>query len=633
MNGIITFHIIVNTMHTATMDVVRLRKALRLMHCLQKERGASCAVVSSGEEFAIAMKLARDATDAASMQLYREMPKSLDRIRKQLDTQTNSTQVHRMLVIYKTLISNVEHEFVRTCLSAAQMPHRNNKTLQSQRSRSTNDFDEYESMEFPQKKDIPSSFMISCSDPNLYYTPQVTRSHKAFTPMTPPTPLAGKEASPTFLEEEYPEQHRSTSLLNLLACLVRLKESTGMQRATISSMMGIESQILVTSLLLEVENQRKLVAELQNLPLFDDSLQTLVRDSVKMSSEMEALQLKIIRDFDLEGFQLKIQSLNVWNMMTVYIDKLYALELLLVEELEFCQEDAGAQVACARTGQNQEDGLVVLEKIFGDKHIAELPPDVVKRKLIEYMGQQDESVPPPPPPSLMSELLLTESSSAPQLASEANKRGESLLSGMLQFPAASVESSKEWQINLDELQFRKRIGRGNAGTTYLAQWSGQTVAAKVAALSEMGLDGWKAEVQTLQRLHHPNVIRLLGSVYNENPLTYCLVLEYCNAGDLSNALQSPTPPDFFNRVATDVANGMAYLHKRGVLHRDIKPSNVLLDGNVQAGVFTSKVSDLGVATSYDEADPNRTAETGTYRWMAPVSLVVSLRNFVGREAY
>jgi mitogen-activated protein kinase kinase kinase 11 len=472
-------------------------------------------------------------------------------------------------------------------------------------------------MEFPRKKDLPSSFMISCSDPNRYYTPQVTTSHKAFTPMTPPTRLAGKQASPIILEEEYPEQNRSASLLNLLACLVRLKESTGMQRATISSMMGIESQILVTSLLLEVENQRKLVAELQNLPLFDDSLQTLVRDSVKMSSEMEALQLKIIRDFDLEGFQLKIQSLNVWNMMTVYIDKLYALELLLVEELEFCQEDAGAQVACARTGQNQEDGLVVLEKIFGDKHIAELPPDVVKRKLIEYVGQQDESVPPPPPPSLMSELLLTESSSAPQLASEANKRGESLLSGMLQFPAASVESSKEWQINLDELQFRKRIGRGNAGTTYLAQWSGQTVAAKVAALSEMGLDGWKAEVQTLQRLHHPNVIRLLGSVYNENPLTYCLVLEYCNAGDLSNALQSPTPPDFFNRVATDVANGMAYLHKRGVLHRDIKPSNVLLDGNVHAGVFTSKVSDLGVATSYDEADPNRTAETGTYRWMAP----------------
>ena len=612
----------------ATMDVSRLRKALRLIHCLQKERGASCAVLSSGEDFAVAMKLARDATDAASMQVYRETPLSLDKIRRQLDKQTNSTRVHRMLVIFKTLISNVEHEYVRTYLLAAEMHHnyRSKPTLQSQRSRSTNDFSDYEEIEFPQR--IPSSFMISSSDPNrYYYTPQVQKSHKAITsasPTTPPSRLNNKQASPTILEECL-EQNRSVSLLNLLGCLVRLKESTGMQRAIISSMMGQDSQILVTSLLLEVENQRKLVSELQNLPLFDNSLQTLVQDSVKMSSEMEALQLKIIRDFDLEGAILGIQSLNVWNMITVYIDRLYALELLLVEELEYCQLDdggvvQGSQLAFARNCQNQEDGLV-LENIFGDTPIIELPPDVVKRKLIEYMGQQDQSVPPPPPPPLIGESLLNESSSAPQLA-EANKTGESLLSGMLQLPAASVESSKEWQIKLDELQFRKRIGRGNAGTTYLAKWSGQTVAVKVAALSEMGLDGWKAEVDTLQRLHHPNVIRLLGSVYNENPLTYCLVLEYCNAGDLSCALQSPTPPDFFIRVATDIANGMAYLHKRGVLHRDIKPSNVLLDGNVQTGEFTSKVSDLGVATSYDEADPNRTAETGTYRWMAPVSLVV-----------
>jgi serine/threonine protein kinase len=74
-----------------------------------------------------------------------------------------------------------------------------------------------------------------------------------------------------------------------------------------------------------------------------------------------------------------------------------------------------------------------------------------------------------------------------------------------------------------EIQFCKRFGRGTAGTFYLAKWSGPTVdAVKVAALSEMGLKGWRSKVQTLQRLHHSNVIRLLGSVYNENPLTcYC----------------------------------------------------------------------------------------------------------------
>jgi serine/threonine protein kinase len=135
---------------------------------------------------------------------------------------------------------------------------------------------------------------------------------------------------------------------------------------------------------------------------------------------------------------------------------------------------------------------------------------------------------------------------------------------------AKALSSNDWEISLYEMEFQKRIGRGSAGTTYLAKWSGQDVAVKVAAITEMGVDGWNNEIQSLQRLHHPNIIRLLGSIYNPSPLTYCLVLEYCDAGDLAAALKRRTPPNFFFRVASSVASGMAYLHSRNVLHRDIK---------------------------------------------------------------
>jgi hypothetical protein len=154
--------------------------------------------------------------------------------------------------------------------------------------------------------------------------------------------------------------------------------------------------------------------------------------------------------------------------------------------------------------------------------------------------------------------------------------------------AAKAASSNDWEISLYEMEFQKRIGRGSAGTTYLAKWSGQDVAVKVAAITEMGLDGWNNEVQSLQRLHHPNIIRLLGSIYNPSPLTYCLVLEYCDAGDLSAALKHRTPPNFFIRVASSVASGMAYLHGRNILHRDIKVRfhHSLFDcGRVYAVVF------------------------------------------------
>jgi len=155
----------------------------------------------------------------------------------------------------------------------------------------------------------------------------------------------------------------------------------------------------------------------------------------------------------------------------------------------------------------------------------------------------------------------------------------------------------EWEVNLDEVVFQKRVGRGGAGTTYLGNWRGQDVAIKVAAMTEIGVDGWTAEVQSLQLLHHNNIIRLMGSIYNPPPQpTRCLILEYCDAGDLGNALKSSVPPNFVFHVAQSMSNGLSYLHHKGILHRDIKPENVLLHGDVTQGKFVVKLTDFGLST-------------------------------------
>ena len=120
----------------------------------------------------------------------------------------------------------------------------------------------------------------------------------------------------------------------------------------------------------------------------------------------------------------------------------------------------------------------------------------------------------------------------------------------------------------------------------------------------------------MQTLKHPNVITLLGVVVN--PPTFCLVLEFAAHGDLFDSLMRPTPPGFTMRVARGVAAGMAYLHSRGILHRDLKSANVLL----LDPLGTPKLTDFGTATRGATQQPQRagaplTAETGTYRWMAP----------------
>eukprot|EP00962_Isochrysis_galbana_P020801 scaffold6107_cov130-Isochrysis_galbana.AAC.10 len=177
--------------------------------------------------------------------------------------------------------------------------------------------------------------------------------------------------------------------------------------------------------------------------------------------------------------------------------------------------------------------------------------------------------------------------------------------------SAEDEGEPAWRIELHELLFEHRIGEGGSGATYLAEWNGAQVAVKVAGGSGASrwLESWRAEVSALTQLRHPNVVEYLGCVVE--PPTYCLVLEYCPGGDLYAALRRPTPPGLAAGVLRGVAAGMTYLHSRRYIHRDLKSSNVLLDP-----VGRPKLMDFGLSRRMDE-EAELTAETGTYRWMAP----------------
>jgi len=619
-----------------------LRRALRLIHSLQKERGASCASsVSSG--FRSNLLGARRNTNVALRLMGDEHSRphlrSLHEIRTQLDEQHKSGRTHpkksspeegfhQILLQFNMLIGKVvsTHILVHTERRAAKRHrgHRRHRSLSTE---------------------MPSAAILrSTSDPAL--------SSLIFKSSTPTVHFAKNQVG-----SKIPE------LLDLLVCEVRLKESTGLERALLSTMLctGQVHQKLLNDLVLVVENQMHLHSALNQQQVsgdFSPTLLQLIREGVLLPEDFRSLQTQIIQKFDLQVSSAALpQVSDVWNLITVYMDKLYSLELLLMEELEctmeeerrsgsvqapshsptsmkpplsvrvapdaadeegslqgeFLVEDEVVEEQVAQdnfAGDDEDDGdpsdrQSLLQKLLGSDHmkLEEMPPVIVKERLLQWVSR--------PPPRRMSSTPTSaeEDSDSSSDGSNVSEAGDA--------PTAERERN-EWDINLYEIQFQKRIGRGTAGTTYLAKWSGQEVAVKVAAITEMGLDGWKTEVKSLQRLHHPNVIRLLGSVYHESPLTYCLVLEYCPAGDLSNALKKPTPKNFWFRVALDMAHGLSYLHSRKLIHRDIKPANVLLDGTVANGTFTAKLADFGLATYSEGGNP--TAETGTYRWMAPETI-------------
>ena len=169
--------------------------------------------------------------------------------------------------------------------------------------------------------------------------------------------------------------------------------------------------------------------------------------------------------------------------------------------------------------------------------------------------------------------------------------------------------------------FKVKLGEGGFGCVYKGKLiSGLFVAIKMLGKPKGNGQDFINEVATIGRIHHANVVRLIGFCVERSKRA--LVHEFMPNGSLDKYISSKD--DVINltykkmyEISLGVARGIAYLHQgcdMQILHFDIKPHNILLDEN-----FIPKVSDFGLAKLYpnDNSIVTLTAARGTIGYMAP----------------
>jgi len=124
---------------------------------------------------------------------------------------------------------------------------------------------------------------------------------------------------------------------------------------------------------------------------------------------------------------------------------------------------------------------------------------------------------------------------------------------------------------------------------------------------------FQREARAAGSLTHPNIVTIFET--EEENGRYFIVMEYLEGDNLRQKMdrEGALPPEEAVRIATQVLDGLAHAHSKGVIHRDIKPENIHL---LPTGLV--KITDFGIARL--KYEPNLTMDGqifGTPSYMSP----------------
>ncbi|KAF5215271.1 hypothetical protein ECC02_012053 [Trypanosoma cruzi] len=215
-------------------------------------------------------------------------------------------------------------------------------------------------------------------------------------------------------------------------------------------------------------------------------------------------------------------------------------------------------------------------------------------------------------------------------------------------PPASLAQRQGGALSVGKymVQLGSVLGRGKFGTVYRG-WhreEGYEVAVKilkgpVSKRAKMLIE--PRELGRLQKLDHPNILRMFGAFRHEekdrNEMTLALVLELCQGGDLKEFLarNDPLSERQAKHIMRQLVDFLCFLKSNRMMHRDLKPANILLTTtNIDRAVIkvadwgmAKQISNFGSSICVPDANVMFESAVGTVAYMSPERLSRELYDF------
>ena len=142
-------------------------------------------------------------------------------------------------------------------------------------------------------------------------------------------------------------------------------------------------------------------------------------------------------------------------------------------------------------------------------------------------------------------------------------------------------------MKVDNYVLEKPLGKGSFGEVYLTKVEGDPKQYATKMYIREDIENTEAkkylenEIKILRFLDHPNIIKIKD--VKKSKKHFFVVMECCNGGELSKALQKytqkynqPFPEDILQYLMRQIISAIKYIHDRKIIHRDIKLDNILL---------------------------------------------------------